>query len=429
MSSRRSRWRHALPRVTGSRFVSAALAGLVGLTGPAAVAAEIGPAPKTPTRQAPQADPSSGWNGAVRLTQQAGVPSVLVVTSASAPGSHEAARALLTSNSLKRLAGVVSAAEVSAESDPAQVQQLRPSKFPTTIVLRRGQSGSLERAGCYEGAMTPEETVGWLLGLGVVTRAGEKSAAATPGSGEADPGVVKTLFGHANESAPSPSPQAVQAPPVYYPPPAYFPPPQAPAPRQAVERPVERRVVRRAVPKRRSVVVVERPAPRNVVQYEVVEEEEAPAPRSLLVRPREAEPTEEVEVVEEEVEAAPRRAVVAAPRERTVVVAEAPREALPRVAVVEQPDVALIQPGPIDRLVGGVGNRLRRRALPRVDLQVETQRTYRLAPPAPSPRMVVAAPREAVPTYAPAPAPAPVYAAPPQYLPPPQYPAPSPQAR
>ena len=109
--------------------------------------------------------------------------------------------------------------------------------------------------------------------------------------------------------------------------------------------PVRERVVERAAPVRERVV--ERAAP---VREGVVE-------RAAPVRER---------VVER-----------AAPRE-VVVERAAPREAA-------RPQLVLRQPGVMDRMIGGVGERLRRRQLPRVEVEVEQQPIYRFAPSAPQP--------------------------------------------
>jgi hypothetical protein len=161
-----------------------------------------------------------------------------------------------------------------------------------------------------------------------------------------------------------------------------------------------------------------------------VEVEETPPSRNVLTRPREATPRPanptrrvvvreaappEVEEEVEEVEMVTRsvRPVTTAPR-----AAVARPVTLRAVQEEAQPELVLIQPGPLDRLAGAIGARLSRRAMPRVQLDVETQQTYRLAS-APRPRVVSAPP--AAPTYA---VPAQPICAPPAYAPP-VYPPPT----
>jgi hypothetical protein len=397
------------------------------------------------------------WTEAARQTLSTGATTVLVVTSSAVPGSRELFRSLATNPSLLKLRGRVIVAELSADDDPAQVQRLKVSS-PSLVAFTRSPSGVLERAATSRVKLSPAELVRWLGDRGLIP----STSAPQVASRDADPAVVRTGFGHHQGAQPSPqtpyyaTPQQVYvAPPqqVYVAPPqqVYVAPPAAPPREVMVERPVERRVIRRVVPQPREVivereVVVEReaPAPRRVVREIEVEESN---PRSVLTRPREAVPREREVIVEREAPA-PRRVVrevaprefeevveevveevdVAAPRE--VVVA---REAAPRAVRVAreapQPRLALIQPGPLGRMVGRLGDRLRQHGMPRVNVEVETERTYRMAAPAETERLVAApAPREAAPVYMTAPppvhAPAPVYQVPsPQmtpYLPSPQ---------
>ena len=328
------------------------------------------------------------WVEAVRHTEATGATSVLVVTSASVPGSREVYRALAADPVLARLRGQVVVAELAAESEPAQVERLRVA-CPAVIAFRRGPTNALERAATFTGRATPEAVTAWLYERKLVP------SAPVDADRVRDEAVGRTGWGHRRDEV-QPSPQAAYVP--------YSPPPQ-PVRDVYEERPVERRIVRRVVEQPREVVVREvAPPPRRVVrEVREVEVEEATPTRNVLIRTREAAPTREVVVREvpapreveevEEVEETPVRRTVASPRQ--VVVREAPRQVVVREAEAEAPaPLALIQAGPIDRMLGGIGARLSRRALPRVNAQIETQRTVRLAP-APQTRVVVpSAPRE-----------------------------------
>jgi hypothetical protein len=380
------------------------------------------------------------WTEAARQTLSTGATTVLVVTSSAVPGSRELFRSLATNPSLLKLRGRVIVAELSADDDPAQVQRLKVSS-PSLVAFTRSPSGALERAATSRVKLGPAELVRWLGDRGLIPSMGASQVA----SRDADPAVVRTGFGHHQGAQPSPqTPYYATPQQVYVAPPQqiYVTPPAAPPREVMVERPVERRVIRRVVPQPREVivereVVVEReaPAPRRVVREIEVEESN---PRSVLTRPREAVPREREVIVEREAPA-PRRIVrevaprdieevveevveeveVAAPRE--VVVA---REAAPRAVRVTreapQPRLALIQPGPLGRIAGRLGNRLRQHGMPRVNVEVETERTYRMAAPAETERLIAApAPREVAPAYMTAP--------PPVYAPAPVYQVPSPQ--
>jgi hypothetical protein len=339
--------------------------------------------------QAPTSSPT--WAEAVRHTQATGATSVLVVTSANAPGSKELYRSLTADPTLARLHGQVVVAELSADAEPGQVERLRVSA-PAVIAFRRGPTNALERSATFAGKCTPEAVTAWLYERKLVPPAPVETA------GVHDAAVTRTGWGHHHDDV-QPSPQAPYTP-------YYAPPP--PVREVYEERPVERRIVRRVV---REVA----PPTRRVVR-EVEEVEEAPAPRNVLVRTREvAPPTRKVVVREvpapreveevEEVEEAPVTRTVSAPR--AMVVREAPQQVLVREA--EAPaQLSLIQAGPIDRMLGGIGARLSRRAMPRVNAQIETQKTVRLAPAQQTRVVVPNTPREVQyvpqpPPYAPSP--------------------------
>ncbi|WP_337173041.1 hypothetical protein [Paludisphaera sp.] len=404
------------------------------LSGPSAV----GQAPDAgPTRAAGGEEP--GWSEVARQTQSRGIPTVLIVTSEAVPESRAAARSILDAKAAGPFAGRVGLAELCVEEDPEQAAKLQARTFPTFVAYRRGEGNRLAMVASYRGDLGPEGLAGWLHGIGLLSaEAPRPTVAATR---DRDEEVSKAGLFHGHEPAPSPQQYAYPPPtPQYYPQPVPVPPTKyvpSPPVREvyAPPREVVREVVREAPPARRIVreapremvreVVVEREAPREVVR-EVVVEREAPAPRNLISRgvtervvERAAPPPVEREViieraapppVEREViveRAAPREVIVEreAPRE-VVVEREAPREvvverAAPREVVVEReappvrvraaeaaPELSLVQPGILDRVAGAFGERLRRRALPRVDVAVETQRTYRLARPAPAARMV-----------------------------------------
>lgn len=397
--------------------------------------------------QGPSASVAS-WTQAVKQTQSTGATSVLVVTSARSKGSRELYRSLAGSPAIAALRGRVVLAELSAEADADQIDRLGLTS-PSVVAFRKGATGGLERAGSYSGSISPDELVAWLNRRGLIGAAVTETTVSLPA---ADPSVEKASFGgHGSHPTPQQAPQPVP----------YYPPPQpqviyAPAP-PPVEREVE--YVREVAAPREREVIVEReveyvreaPAPRRVVvreapaprEREVIVEREAPTTRSLLTRPREVAAPREREVVVERAAPAPRQVVVrevAAPREREVIVERevaAPRErevvvereaparrvvAAPRAALGAS-DLNLVRPGPVDRALGALGNRLRKRGLPRVALEVETEETYRLAP-APTTR-VIAAP---APVYAQQPQPQYVqqYIPQPQYVPQPQH-VPSPQ--
>jgi hypothetical protein len=339
---------------------------LLGLGAAAGVAGPArGQAPAA-TSPAP-ASPDSGltWAEAASRTLSDGVPCVLLVTSKTVPQSENLARAILGSPAIAHIKEMVQFAELRAEAEPEAIRRLQVASFPTFVALRRGPHGGLEAAGSHRGAMSAEELSGWVRGLGLLQAAG----------GPARPDAAVARTGH-HHYAQTPSPQ-------HYAPPVPSVKVAPPAPREVyVERPappVERRIVREAAPVREIVVeraapvreiVVERAAPREVV----VERE---APRNVLTR---AVPVREI-VVEREAPAPVREIVVEreapAPVREIVVEREAPRE---RVVEREEPEIALLPPGPLDRLFGAIGEKIRRRGLPRVDVAVETQRNYRFQP-------------------------------------------------
>lgn len=384
------------------------------LAQPGAVVPSPAPAPATTT-----------WVDAVTQTKAKGLPTLLVVTSRTAPASAVLARSLAASAAMTRLRGVVQVAELCAEDEPDQVRRLVVTRYPTYVGLRRGAGGELEVAGSRTGAMSPDEVAGWLWGVGLVT--------ATEPPAANDPGVSRAglLHGH---HPPSPSPQYPTPPsPVKVVPVA--PPPEREV---VVERPVEREVVVER-PVEREVVVereveVERPVEREVVVERAPRRtrEVTTARRNVLTR---TVPAREREVVVER--PAPRerevvREVVverAVPREREVV-----REVVPsRVRTVEyeeeRPALTLIRPGVFGRCFGLIGEKLRVAGLPRVDVPIEREPRYRAALPREKAALIAEPARR---VYATEEAPRTVCApAPPTaYCPPPQPPyAPSPQSR
>ena len=269
-----------------------------------------------------------GWVEAVLRTIQQGTPTVLVVTSAKVPGSHEAARTLLLSSAVRQLGSQVTLAELSAESEPQQVQRMRLTSLPCLVVYGKGKTGGLESVLTHRGLLSPDEFTQWLVVAGVV-RSPRRPDPALVQAAATDVTAPTALQAPADASvrpvqycAPSPSSQAPSPPVKYLPQPT----PTYPAPpREAYyeQRPVQRQVVRRVVPRRaeREVMIVERPAPRRVVrEVEEVEEVEEEAPtRNVLVRRREAAPRE----------AAPTRVVREAAPTRVV------REAAPTRVVRE----------------------------------------------------------------------------------------------
>ena len=378
------------------------------------------------TRQSKQkgAQAVATWNDAVRQTQQAGTPSVLVVTSASAPRSREFAQGLIDSPAVKRLKGQFLIAEMSAEAEPRQVEPLHLTRFPALVLVRRGAGGSLERGATYEGELSSDELIGWLLGIGAISRPVEapEVAAVSPDSAPeaADPAVSRTGLG---VPRPSPGTDALG--------PGAGAPGRLPAPRRLQPTPSrDPRGRRGASPKGRAAGGAPaergdgrraRPPAGQCARSRWWKRKRRPRARNLLA-PRRRPPRassgrpprpRNTRSSRRRSRSRPTRH---RPRARTAIVAEeAPTELVRAVAVPEQPSVTLIKPGPLDRLAGAIGNHLARRALPRVEVQVETQRTYRVAQAAPGsgPRMVVTGvPREAA-VQAPVAAPSPRYAYPP----------------
>jgi len=388
----------------------------------------------TPASALAQGDsaPSLGWAHAVKQTQATGTATVLVVTSSRAKGSRELYRSLASSPEVAALKGRVIVEELSADAEPDQVDRMALAS-PSVVAFRRGATGGLERAGSVSGAITPAELVAWMGRRGLIADRGQAASS--------DSAVVQAGFG-GHKQHPSPQQAPYVPPPVYY---APQPQPQ-PAPREVyVER--EAPAPREVIVEREVEVVREAPAPRRVVMREVpaptsrevVVEREVAAPRSLLTRTREVAPPATREVYVERAAPAPRQVLVRevpAPREREVIIEREVAAPVEREVIVEREapavrrvaaaprglsisELNLVRPGPIDRAIGALGNRLRKRGLPRVALEVEMEETYRLAP-APATR-VIAAP---APAYASPPEPR--YVQPPTYAPSPQY-GPSPQ--
>ena len=354
------------------------------------------------------------WLEAVGKTKTMGVPTVLIVTSRAVPASSASARAVLESRALDRLKDSVQVSELCVEDEPEQARNLMVTQFPTFAALRVGVGGRLELAGSRRGAMSADEMVGWVWGIGLVGTADPK-----PIDGP-DSGVVKTGLFHGNDAPPAPSPQypVPQAPVKVIP---MMPPPPPPMVERevVVEQPAEREVIVERE-------VIAEPAPREVIREVIVESAPAPAPREVVrevirevapaprtvtrevtaaprnVLTRSAAPSRTREVVVEraaprtvtrEVAAAPRTVTreiireVAAPREvvREVVREAAPREVVREVAASRVRDVEpsgeravnLIRPGLFGRAIGGVGERLRVASLPRIDVAVERETRYR----------------------------------------------------
>jgi len=401
------------------------------------------------------------WDEALEATRRTGVPTVLVV---GRPGSRESVatwRSLTSPEARAVLAGRAVVAEFDADRLAAQAAGMKLREYPSLVVYSRTPDGGLRHEATHPGSLDAKRLAAWL---------DDQAAPSFDASSQPallDPTVEKTI-GHRHNQLPTPqqpSPQQPYAPqPAYIQPPAY-PPPQpvyapAPPPSEVV---VEREVIveRVAEPEAVREVIVEREAP---VTREVVVERAAPAPttRNVLVVPREAPARRVVERVVERAAPAPVRERVieraapvvervveraapapirervverAAPTVERVVERAAPavervvERAAPREVVVERavearrPQFVLRQPGFVDRMIGGFGNRLRRRGLPRVEVEVEQQPVYRFAEAAPE--AVYEMPREA-------PAPRVVYqpqpvAPQPTYAPPPPPSIPSPQ--
>ena len=290
----------------------------------------IGPyglAPPTVARAQVAVGAVTRWTEAAVQTRSQGKPTILVVTSRDVPQSRALAKELLASAAVARITGQVNVAELRAEDEPAQIKRAQIVGYPTFLALRYGAEGSLELAGCYRGSFSPDELIGWVRGLGLLS--GSTEVATT----RRDNGVARAgLLGKGN---PNPTPQASsQAPPVpmpmpppkappyqqppYYPPPVYATPPQVytpppSAPQYVVEQPQEREYE----------IVVEQPQER---EYEVVVEQ--PQEREVVV----AQPRTVVVAQPREVAAQPRQLVVVQPRE----VSAAPRNLLTRPAVTRE---------------------------------------------------------------------------------------------
>jgi hypothetical protein len=331
------------------------------------------------------------WTDALETTRRTGIPTVLVVTRSRDKESIACWRSLSSPKAQAALAGQVVVAELNAERDGPQVAGLGIKSFPCVVAYGRTTGGELRNAATYRGSIDPERLVSWLAQLAPTATA--DALAAKP----IDPSVAKTGWLHGTQT---PSPQSPQ--PVYVPQPVYASqpvcaPPPAPAPEREViierEVVVEREpepvvtrevVVEREAPIRTREVVVERAAPAPVTR-EVVVERSVPTTRNVLIR-RELPPQERV--VER---AAPVREVVverAPPVRQRVVERAAPREVVVERAPAREPAaraLVLREPGVMDRMLGALGDRLRRRALPRVEVEVERQPIYRFATPAAQP--------------------------------------------
>jgi hypothetical protein len=400
-------------------------------------------APATATAREAVPSVCGHWTDALETTRRTGIPTVLVVTRSGDKGSIACWRSLSSPKAQSVLAGQVVVAELCAERDGPQVAGLGVKSFPCLVAYARTTAGELRNAATFQGSTNPEQLVSW------VARLAPAAAVDASGTKPADPSVEKTGWLHGTQQ---PSPQSQQ--PVYVPQPVCAPQPQpAPAPEREViverEVVVEREpepevtrevVIERAAPTTTREVIVERVAPAPVTR-EVVVERAAPPPttRNVLIR-RELPPQERVveraaPVRERVIErAAPVRERVierAAPVRERVVERAAPREVVVERAAPREPAaraLVLREPGVFDRMIGALGDRLRRRALPRVEVEVERQPIYRFATPAAQPvyeveRAVEPAPRVVYqpPVCQAPPASPPVYSLPPR--------APSPQVQ
>ncbi|MFO0911168.1 MAG: hypothetical protein U0794_22990, partial [Isosphaeraceae bacterium] len=172
---------------------------------------------------------------ALRTTANAGVPTVVVITSRSSPASAAFREALAQLPEARSWTRSVLFAEMPAEIYATQVKNLGISVFPTFVVYRRGRSG-LEAAGARHDLADARQVFAWLGSLSLTPAPGD-NAVATAGApahpSVADPAVQRTQMygssqGYPSEQAPPSIPPKV--PPALPPaqPPVYTTPPQQP---------------------------------------------------------------------------------------------------------------------------------------------------------------------------------------------------------
>ena len=107
------------------------------------------PRPNPAPAPAPAEGSAPGWIDAIQSTLRQGTPSVLVVTSAIAPGSHESAQSFLNASAVRLLQGQVAFAEISAEAAPQYVQG-----WGSRIFRRSSRSDGARPAGSSARART-----------------------------------------------------------------------------------------------------------------------------------------------------------------------------------------------------------------------------------------------------------------------------------
>ena len=207
---------------------------------------------------------------ALNATIGSGVPTLVVVTSRTDPGSLQFCRALTYSSEVAGLAGSLQVAEMASDLYKDQVKTLGVRTFPTLVLYRRGSRG-LEVASYTSGLTDPRDVVRWIQSLGVQARVTAPADSAVQRT--AQHGAMASDQAYPSAQYPQPAPPSKQPlmppPQPPYVPPAYTPPPVQMAPPQqyAVPYPAP------------APVYVQPPTPTMVVQQAPQQIILAPAPR------------------------------------------------------------------------------------------------------------------------------------------------------
>jgi hypothetical protein len=155
----------------------------------------------------PAENSGAGWTPlalALHQTATHGVPTVVVVTSRSAPACQVFRKAFALSPEASEISRWARFAEVPAEIYPDVVQKLDVKVFPTFVVYRQGKTG-VEPVGCMRGLREGREVFGWLASL-VLGQSTQGGVAAVPGprpSPGASPSPDPSLTRTANPGRPS----------------------------------------------------------------------------------------------------------------------------------------------------------------------------------------------------------------------------------
>jgi hypothetical protein len=346
-----------------------------------------------------------GWTPlaqALKATVETGRPTLVIVTSRHDPGSNQLRASLAGILQTQPVGGQVQLAEMPSEAHATRLQQMGVTSVPTALVYTREGAG-LRLSGYRVGMSDPYQLAGWLASVPLAPSAAAPAPSAT--STSADSGIVRT--GLPSTQGQQPTPQAVPTPqvphevphappvhrPVYQPPvtiPAQMPPvvTAPPLTPTVVSPPASTFVVQ---PQPATLVMAPAPQPNiifagsapSVPTISVAQPGAAPpaggAPVNLITQPAAAPPAGGAPPPG----AAPPTFALAPPTPaQAPQVGQAPQAGQGPITTAL---ITMVAPSLFDTILGAIGERLRQRRLPRMEMAqapVVSSIPGALAPPA-----------------------------------------------